>query len=85
MADVDLRAEEFVRHANSYHRFMLGLKWALICLATVISSLVVAFASPGGIIGGLVVGALVFCLGFWAMNHGLSHSSERDNPGAGMA
>ena len=24
---------------------------------------------------------LVFCLGAWAMNHGLAHSSERDNPG----
>jgi hypothetical protein len=86
MADIDLRPDEdFNRHATTYHRFTLAVKWALICLAAAISLLVVAFASSGGIVGGLAVGALVFGLGAWGMNHGLNHSSERDNWTSGAA
>jgi hypothetical protein len=81
MADADPRIDpttEIIRHADTYHRFMLGVKWAMIHLASVISFLVVAFATGGGLLGGLAVGVVVFLLGVWAMRHGLQHSSEEE-------
>jgi hypothetical protein len=74
-------AEEFARHAQTYHRFMVGLKWALIVLASLIAGLTVAFGVGAGAIGGLVVGVVIFTAGAVAMNNGLAHSSEMDNGG----
>ena len=74
-------AVEFVRHAQTYHRFMVGLKWALIVLASLIAGLTVAFGAGAGPIGGLVVGVVIFTAGTIAMNNGLAHSSEMDNGG----
>ena len=71
--------EEFIRHAHTYHRFMMGVKWAAIVLASFITGLTVAFAAAAGPIAGLVVGAVVFTAGSYAMRHGLAHSSELDN------
>jgi hypothetical protein len=71
---------ELVRHAVTYHRFMLGVKWVAIHFAAVLTFLILWFASPAGFIGGAVAGALVFGVGVYAMGHGLAHSSERDNP-----
>ena len=74
---------EIIRaHAESYHRFMLGLKWLVIHLATTIVFLVVWFATPGGFLGGLVAAAVVLSASVFAMTHGLAHSTERDNPRA---
>jgi hypothetical protein len=78
--------EEFMRHAASYHRFTLVVKWAMITLASVIGGLTVAFGAGAGPIAGLVVTVVVFYAGIYAMNHGMAHSSELDNgppPAAG--
>jgi hypothetical protein len=69
-------------HAESYHRFMLGLKWTVFTLASLIVWLTVWFATPAGFLSGLIAGALVLIVGAYAMRHGLAHSTEQDNPGA---
>lgn len=73
----------FATHATSYHRFMLGVKWVSITLGSLIAGLTLWFATPAGFGGGFVVGVVIFGVGVWAMNHGLAHSTEQDNPGAG--
>jgi hypothetical protein len=73
------QAQEFLRHATTYHRFMVGVKWALITLASVIGGLTVAFGAGAGPLWGLIVAFIVFCVGAFAMTHGLAHSSELDN------
>jgi small-conductance mechanosensitive channel len=81
-AQLSTKDTEFLTHAQTYHRFTLGVKWVVIHLATIIVFATVWFATPGGFLGGLFVGAVVLALGVWAMNHGLAHSTERDNPGS---
>ena len=74
--------EEFLTHAESYHRFMLGLKWCAIHLAAMLTFLVLWFCTSAGFLAGLVGGLVVFAVGVYAMNHGLAHSTERDPPGS---
>ncbi len=76
---------EFVVHAETYHRFMLGVKWAAIHLGAILVFLVVGFATSAGVIAGLVCGVAVLGVGIYVMNHGLAHSTERDGPGRGQA
>ncbi len=73
-------ALELRRHATTYHRFTLAVKWVAIHLAVILGFLIVAFATPGGIFGGLVVAAVILAVGIYAMTHGLQHSTESDNP-----
>jgi hypothetical protein len=73
---------EISAHAGAYHRFMLGLKWTAIHLATLIVFLTLWFATPAGFGWGLIGGLIVLGVGVYAMTHGLAHSTERDNPGA---
>jgi hypothetical protein len=70
---------EVLRHARTYHGFMLGLKWVCIGLGTMVAFLVVWFATPGGFWGGLLCAAIVLAGGAWAMNHGLNHSTESED------
>jgi hypothetical protein len=72
-------AAEALRHAKTYHRFMLGLKWVCIGMGTLVTLLVMWFATPAGFWGGLFCAAIVFAVGAWAMNHGLNHSTESDD------
>ena len=74
--------EAIIAHAMSYHRFMLGLKWTVVHLATLIAFFVVWFATPAGFLWGLITGAAVYAGGVFAMTRWLAHSTERDNPGA---
>lgn len=69
-------------HAMSYHRFMLGLKWTAIHLATVIFFLALWFCTPAGFLGALIAALVVFAVAVFAMTHGLAHSTESDNPHA---
>jgi hypothetical protein len=76
-------AHEYINtHADSYHRFMLGLKWTVVHLASLMVLLTVWFATPAGFLSGLVAGAVVYAGGIFAMRRFLAHSTERDNPGA---
>lgn len=70
---------EVLRHARTYHGFMLGMKWVCIGLGTLISLLVVWFATPLGFWGGLFCGAVILAGGAWAMNHGLNQSTEAED------
>ncbi|HEY2662552.1 MAG TPA: hypothetical protein VGI79_22735 [Caulobacteraceae bacterium] len=71
---------ELKLHAASYHHFMLGVKWVVFTLGAFITFATLWFATPAGFLGGAVGGALVFAVGAYAMNHGLAHSTESDNP-----
>jgi hypothetical protein len=70
---------EVLRHAKTYHGFTLGLKWFCIHAATLIVLLVTWFATPAGLAGGVVLAAIVYAGGIWAMNHGLEHSTESED------
>ncbi|HLY81036.1 MAG TPA: aa3-type cytochrome c oxidase subunit IV [Caulobacteraceae bacterium] len=72
-------SEEALAHATTYHRFMLGLKWVCISIATVIVMLVSWFATPAGFWGGVFIAAIVFIIAAWAMGRFLSHSTEEDD------
>jgi hypothetical protein len=71
---------ELARHAETYHRFMLGVKWVAIHLAALMVFLTLWFATPAGFAWGLIGGLLVVGVGVFAMSHGLAHSTEDDNP-----
>jgi hypothetical protein len=66
-------------HGETYHRFMLAVKWFAICFAAVTVFLTMWFATPAGFLSGLITGAAIFAIGAYAMTHGLAHSSENDN------
>jgi hypothetical protein len=70
---------EALTHANTYHRFMLGLKWVCISIGATITFLVMWFATPIGFLGGLFCAAIVCAVGAWAMGQFLSHSTEEDD------
>ncbi len=70
---------EVLRHARTYHGFMLGMKWVCISLGTLITLLIAWFATPAGFWGALFCAAIVFAGGAWAMNHGLNHSTEAED------
>ena len=74
--------EAITAHADSYHRFMLGLKWTVVHLATLIVWFTVWFCSDGGFWGGLFAAVVVYAAGVYTMNTFLAHSTERDNPDA---
>jgi membrane protein implicated in regulation of membrane protease activity len=72
-------AAEWQRHARTYHGFTLAVKWFCIHLATLITLLVVWFATPAGFVGAVVTAAIVYAVAIWAMNRFLAHSTENDN------
>ena len=76
----DHRNNDLSNHAVTYHRFMLGVKWMAIHVAAIMVFLVLAFATGAGFFVGVIGGAVVVAIGAYAMGHGLSHSSEADNP-----
>jgi len=67
---------EFEVKAGSYHHFMLGVKWAAITVASILTFLIVGFATQASVIAGLIGGTVVFCVGVYALRHGLAHSTE---------
>ena len=72
-------ANELERHAHTYHGFMLGMKWVAINLATLITLLVLWFATPVGFVGAVVGAAIVLAAAIWAMNSFLAHSTESED------
>ena len=81
--DIATPRYELQRHAESYHRFMLGVKWCAIHLASLLVLLTLWFCTGTGFLGAFVSAALVFGVMVYAMRHGLAHSTERDGPGHG--
>ena len=70
---------DFTVHAETYHRFMLGVKWFSLHLAALLVLLVLWFATPAGFGGGLVAAIVIMAAGIYALRHGLNHSTERDS------
>ena len=82
MDDTDTRASdasEFAVHAQTYHRFMVAVKWIAISFAAGLSFLTLYFATTASFLGALVVGVLIFWAGAWAMSRGLARSSEAES------
>jgi hypothetical protein len=71
-------ASELTRHARTYHGFMLGVKWFCIHLGALLVLLITWFATPVGFFGALALALIAYAVAIWAMNHGLSHSTEND-------
>ncbi len=80
--DAPSPSDDIAAHASAYHGFMLGVKWMCIHLAAVLVLLVIAFCTSAGLLAGLIAGLIVLGGGVYAMTHGLSHSTEQDNPGS---
>ena len=70
---------EALDHAATYHRFMLGVKWTAIHLASMVVFLGLWFAAGAGFLAGLIGGIVVFGVGAYAMAHGLARSSEAES------
>ena len=60
----DAGKPELLAHERTYHGFSILLRWCMLGLATAISTLTLWFATPAGFLGGLVVGILVFAVGY---------------------
>jgi type IV secretory pathway TrbL component len=73
-------AAELATHAMAYHRFMLGVKWVLVVLASFLTWSTLTFATAAGFWVGTLSGIIVFFIGVWAMRNFLAHSTESDNP-----
>jgi hypothetical protein len=69
-------------HAQTYHRFMLGVKWMAIHLAVLLVFLILWFCTSAGFFAALIAALIVLGAGIYAMTHGLAHSTEKDNPNA---
>ena len=55
---------ELLAHEQTYHGFSILLRWCMLGLATGISTLTLWFATPAGFLGGLVIGIVVFAVGY---------------------
>jgi hypothetical protein len=66
-------------HGRTFHGFMLGLKWFCIHLAALLTFLIASFCTPAGWGAGLLLALIVIGVGIYAMNHGLSHSTEEES------
>ena len=60
----DAGKPDLLAHEQTYHGFSILLRWCMLGLATLISTLTVWFATPGGFLGGLVVAVVVFAGGY---------------------
>jgi hypothetical protein len=56
--------QDLVAHERTYKAFNILLRWSMTLLAASISFLTLWFATATGFIGGLVVGIVVFVLGY---------------------
>ncbi len=55
---------ELVAHERTYKVFNVLLRWCMVLLASAITGLTLSFATPAGLWGGLIVGLIIFALGY---------------------
>ena len=60
----DTNKPELLTHEQTYHGFSILLRWCMLGLATAISTLTLWFATPVGFLGGLIIGIVVFAVGY---------------------
>jgi uncharacterized membrane protein len=60
----DTGKPELLAHERTYHAFSILVRWCMLATATVITTLTLWFASPAGFWGGLIIGAVVFAVGY---------------------
>jgi hypothetical protein len=85
MADAATDRESILEaHGRAFHGFTLGLKSVCATLATVMTFLIVSFATPAGWGLGLFSAIVVAGAAVFALTHGLNHSTEEGSlhPGA---
>jgi hypothetical protein len=65
----DAGKPDLLAHEQTYHGFSVLLRWCMLGLATAISTLTLWFATPVGFLGGLVIGIVVFAIGYAILVH----------------
>ena len=55
---------ELVTHERTYKAFNILIRWCMVALASSLTGLTVWFATSGGFLGGFVVAAVIFGLGY---------------------
>jgi hypothetical protein len=60
----DTNKPDLLAHEQTYHGFSILLRWCMLGLATAISTLTLWFATPAGFLGGLIIGIVVFAVGY---------------------
>jgi hypothetical protein len=86
MADVATDRESILEaHGRTFHGFTLAVKWFCAGMATMLTFLVTSFCTSAGWGVGLLAAIIVGGVAIYAMNHGLSHSTEEESlhPGHG--
>jgi len=63
----DTNKPELQAHERTYHVFNVLLRWCMLGLATAITTLTLWFATPAGFLGGVLVGIVVFAVGWWIL------------------
>lgn len=58
---------DLLAHERTYHAFNMLLRWSMLGLASGLTVLTIAFATPIGFLGGLIVGALVWIAGYYGL------------------
>ncbi|MGR4864792.1 hypothetical protein [Caulobacter sp. LARHSG274] len=65
----DAGKPDLLAHEQTYHGFSVLLRWCMLGLATAISTLTLWFATPAGFLGALVIGVVVFAVGYMILVH----------------
>jgi len=60
----DTDKPDLLAHERTYHGFSILLRWCMLGLATAITALTVWFATAIGFWGGLIIGIVVFAVGY---------------------
>jgi len=60
----DIDKPDLLAHERTYHGFSILLRWCMLGLATLITTLTVWFATAIGFWGGLIIGIVVFAVGY---------------------
>ena len=58
---------DLIAHERTYHAFNMLLRWAMLALATGLTSLTIWFATPIGFLGGLLAGIIVWVVGYYGL------------------
>jgi hypothetical protein len=60
----DAGKSHLLTQEQTYHGFSILLRWCMLGLATAITTLTLWFATPTGFLGGLIIGVVVFAVGY---------------------
>jgi len=58
---------DLIAHERTYHAFNMLVRWAMLALATALTTLTIWFATSLGFLAGLVVGIIVWVVGYYGL------------------